>query len=246
MCLVGSLAMADMATGISKFSLLSSEEAKDWSEQVLQASALWQRRAKGVDFYTLGAAHYLDLNPHQTTDHYQTLVHRYNPSLWERFEPLYWRLANFCADYFGGSFGFHENLALPGFHVFGPKPLAPDSFFNAMYFRQGGRVHSHPLPELLPSLLGVSKRQLASSMFSLTLALDLPAKGGGLNIWVDDVEREGPVFCPYQVGWMYGFGGDLKHQIAPVPLDQLRCAESRRITLQCHLITLNQMTYLFF
>ena len=163
--------MADMATGISKFSLLSSEEATDWSEQVLQASALWQRRAKGVDFYTLGAAHYLDLNPHQTTDHYQALVHRYNPSLWERFGPLYWRLAHFCADYFGGSFGFHENLALPGFHIFGPKPSAPVSFFNAVYFRQGGRVHSHPLPELLPSLLGVSKRQLASSMFSLTLAL---------------------------------------------------------------------------
>ena len=238
--------MADMATGISKFSLLSSEEATDWSEQVLQASALWQRRAKSIDFYTLGAAHYLDLNPHQTTDHYQTLVHRYNPSLWERFEPLYWRLAHFCADYFGGSFGFHENLALPGFHVFGPKPLAPDSFFNAVYFRQGGRVHSHPLPELLPSLLGVSKRQLASSMYSLTLTLGLPAKGGGLNIWIDDVEREGPVFCPYQVGCMYGFGGDLRHQIAPVPLDQLGCTESRRITMQCHLIEVDQMTYLFF
>ena len=165
-----------MAIGINEFSLLSVEEAADWSEQVLQASALWQRRAKGVDFYTLGAAHYLDLNPHQTTDHYQTLVHRYNPSLWERFEPLYWRLAHFCADYFGGSFGFHENLALPGFHVFVPKPSAPDSFFNAVYFRQGGRVHSHPLPELLPPLLGVSKRQLASSMFSLTLALICPQK----------------------------------------------------------------------
>ena len=235
-----------MATGICKFSLLSREEATDWSEQVLQASALWQRRAKGVDFYTLGAAHYLDLNPHQTTNHYQALVHRYNPILWQRFEPLYWRLAHFCADYFGGSFGFHENLALPGFHIFGPKPSAPDSFFNAVYFRQGGRVHSHPLPELLPSLLGVSKRRLASSMYSLTLALDLPSKGGGLNIWVDDVEREGPVFCPYQVGWMYGFGGDVRHQIAPVPLDQLGCAESHRITLQCHLIEVDQTKYLFF
>ena len=49
-----------MATGISKFSLLSSEEATDWSEKVLQASALWLGRAKGVDFYTLGAAYYLD------------------------------------------------------------------------------------------------------------------------------------------------------------------------------------------
>ena len=235
-----------MATGISKFSLLSSEEATDWSEQVLQASALWKRRAKGVDFYTLGAAHYLDLNPHQTTDHYQTLVHRYNPSLWERFEPLYWRLAHFCADYFGGSFGFHENLALPGFHVFGTKPSAPDSFFNAVYFRQGGRIHSHPLPELLPPLLGISRSQLASSMYSWTLALSLPLKGGGLNIWMDDVDRGDPIFCPYQVGWMYGFDGDLRHQIAPVPLDQLGCAESRRITMQCHLITLNQMTYLFF
>ena len=235
-----------MATGISKFSLLSSEEATDWSEQVLQASALWQRRAKGVDFYTLGAAHYLDLNPQQTTDHYQDLVHRYNPSLRERFEPLYWRLAHFCADYFGGSFGFHENLALPGFHVFGPKPSAPDSFFNAVYFRQGGRIHSHPLPELLPPLLGISRSQLASSMYSLTLALNLPSKGSGLNTWVDDAEREEPIFCSYQVGWMYGFGGDVRHQIAPVSLDLLGFAESRRITLQCHLIEVDQTTYLFF
>ena len=65
-----------MATGISKFSLLSSEEATDWSEKVLQASALWLGRAKGVDFYTLGAAYYLDLNSQQTNDHYPTLVHR--------------------------------------------------------------------------------------------------------------------------------------------------------------------------
>lgn len=235
-----------MAIGISEFSLLSVEEAADWSEQVLQASALWQRRAKGVDFYTLGAAHYLDLNPQQTTDHYQALVHRYNPSLWQRFEPLYRSLACFCTGHFGGSFGFHENLALPGFHVFGAKPSAADSFFNAVYFRHGGSIHSHPLPELLPSLLGVSRHQLASSMYSLTLALSLPSKGSGLNIWVDDAEREEPVFFPYKVGWMYGFGGDLRHQIAPVPLDQLGCAESRRITLQCHLIKLGQTTYLFF
>lgn len=235
-----------MASGISEFPLLSVEEAAYWSEQVLQASALWQRRAKGVDFYTLGAAHYLDLNPYQTTDHYQTLVHRYNPSLWERFEPLYCRLAHFCADYFGGRFGFHEVLALPGFHVFGPKPSASAAFFNPVYFRQGGSIHAHPLPELLPSLLGASKRQLASSMYSLTLALSLPSKGGGLNVWMDDGEGDDPVFCPYQVGWMYGFGGDVRHQIAPVSLDQLGCAESRRITMQCHLIKLGQLTYLFF
>ena len=122
------MCIRDRAIGVSELFLLSGEEAADWSEQVLQASALWQRRAKGVDFYTLGAAHYLDLNPQQTTDHYQALVHRYNPSLWQRFEPLYQKLALFCADYFGGSFSFHQNLALPGFHVFGPKPSAPDSF----------------------------------------------------------------------------------------------------------------------
>ena len=235
-----------MAVGIRRFPLLSVEEAAEWSEQVLQASALWKRRAKGVDFYTLGAAHYLDLNPQLTTDRYQSLVYRYNPSLWERFEPLYRNLVHFCTDYFGGSFAFHENLALPGFHVFGPKPFASSSFFNAVYFLQGGTIHAHPLPELLPSLLGVSKRQLSSSMYSLTLALSLPSKGSGLNIWIDDAERDDPVFCPYQVGWIYGFGGDVRHQIAPVPLDQLGCAESRRITLQCHFISLNQVTYLFF
>ena len=96
--------MADMATGISKFSLLSSEEATDWSKQVLQTSALWQRRAKGVDFYTLGAPHYLDLNSQQTTDYYQTLVHL--PLSLGTFEPLYRRLVCFCTDYFGGSFPF--------------------------------------------------------------------------------------------------------------------------------------------
>ena len=83
-------------------------------------------------------------------------------------------------------------------------------------------------------------------MYSLTLALGLPLKGGRLNTWVDDAEGEEPVFCPYQVGWMYGFDGDLRHQIAPVPSDQLGCAESRRITLQCHLIEVDQTTYLFF
>ena len=204
-----------MAIGISEFSLLSVEEAADWTEQGLQASALWQRRAKGIDFYTLGAAHYLDLNPQQTTDHYQTLVHRYNPSLWKCFEPLYRRLAQYCTDYFGGNFAFHENLALPGFHIFGPKPSALAAFFNPVYFLQGGTIHAHPLPELLPSLLGVSKRQLSSSMYSLTLALSLPSKGSGLNIWIDDAERDDPVFCPYQVGWIYGFEGDVRHGQTP-------------------------------
>ena len=122
-----------MAIDIRKFPFLSHKDATEFSQQVLQESELWHRRAKGVDYYTLGAAYYLDLNPYQTANRYQYLAHKYNPTLWKRFEPLYRHLANYCSDQFGGIFAFHEKLALPGFHIFGPKPLAEPGSLNHFF-----------------------------------------------------------------------------------------------------------------
>ena len=231
---------------ISRFSFLSPVEASKWSDQVVDLSMHWLCRAKGVDFYTLGAAHYLDLNPYQSTDRYQTFVRRYNPILWKNFEPLYRHLLEFCSNQFEHPFAYHKELALPGFHIFGPKPKSPHKFFNSVYFSRGGSIHVHPIPRLLPSLLSMSKQELASSLYSLTIPLSLPASGGGLSVWNDSCKDTKSSFYPYQLGYMYGFEGSLKHQIAPVSLHYMDSVDSRRITIQCHLIDIDHVSYLFF
>ena len=49
---------------------------------------------------------------------------------------------------------FHIGLALPGFHVVGPRPGLLPSFLNTAFFDRGGTIHNHPMLRCFAVLIG--------------------------------------------------------------------------------------------
>ena len=47
---------------LNELQLLTPSECSHWCDVVLTASSHWKRRARGIDFYTLGAAYCLDVH----------------------------------------------------------------------------------------------------------------------------------------------------------------------------------------
>ena len=47
---------------LNEFPLLTASECSHWCDVLLSASSHWKRRARGIDYYTLGASYYLDVD----------------------------------------------------------------------------------------------------------------------------------------------------------------------------------------
>ena len=47
-------------TVLNEFHLLTASECSHWRDVVLSASSHWKRRARSIDYYTLGAFNYLE------------------------------------------------------------------------------------------------------------------------------------------------------------------------------------------
>ena len=116
---------------------------------MLSVSRRWKRRARAIDFYTLGAAYYLDVNNDGLAS-YSLRLGKVNPALSKLFGDLYTLILERFEQVFGCPFSFHDGLALSGFHVFGPRPGHLASFLNPDFFERGGTIHN--LPRLNVSL----------------------------------------------------------------------------------------------
>ena len=229
----------------NEFRLLTAPECSHWCDVVLSASSHWKRRARGVDFFTLGAAYYLDVDDDAFVS-YSLRLGKMNPVLNELFADLYELILGRFEQVFGCPFCFHGGLALPGFHIFGPRPGRSPSILNPAFFDRGGTIHHHPLPRSFAELIGCLPDDLPTDFDSVTIPLCLPASGGGLNVWPNGIDDEQPVFHSYSVGQAVHFNGELWHQLAPYRPSSNDSQPDYRITLQCHFFRMHGSSILFF
>jgi hypothetical protein len=217
---------------LQRRSLLSGPESAQIVQKILGLSAHWLQRGP-MDFYTLGAASYLD--GAWDAEPYRSRSLQTNPILKQAFQPLYARLQH-CLEQLLGPVRFHPGLALPGFHIFASRPRQAMLQGTAAWARSGGSVHLDLQYRMHDSFWQQFACVDWHQPLSFTLALELPAEGSGLRIWPDcripgEAAAEAAEFVPYRIGEMVLFVQPLVHQIAPV---QTLTSRDRRITLQGH------------
>lgn len=191
----------------------------------------WTRRSNEYPFFTLGAASYLD-GSNNGAARYQDLARRTNPVLAAGFGWVHERLRLAVSHLVGAKARYDERLALPGFHI----------FLSGM---PSGSIHYDLQYEFIDwSAIGVpdGRRQL-----SLTLAIALPAGGGGLLLWninwleieaMTPKDRRAHLVAnrratrqPYTPGHLIVHSGHQLHQIPNTPDER---PDDERITIQAH------------
>jgi hypothetical protein len=204
-------------------------------DAVLALHPHWLQRHPAAPFFTLGVASYLD-----ATDDgralYEAAAAQQAPLLDEAFGPLYQKVTATLAQRLGEPVALARRQARPGFHVF----LADPAFEEPV-----ARVHC----DLQHALLDWDGRTPEATL-SFTLALELPAAGGGMDVWalrqaewlaltpaqrlaaMAEAARRDIAYAP---GELVLHSGELVHRIAATPLTPT----DRRITLQGHGVRLD-------
>lgn len=218
---------------MQRLPMLSAQECLPIVERVMALSGHWLQRGP-VDFYTLGAASYLD--GAWDNDPYRSRRMATNPILQSAFAGLYALVVNRLSAALACDVAFHPELALPGFHVFAAKPGEPMLPSTPAMAAAGGSIHRDLQYQSHRTLWQRYNYVDWQHPLSFTLPLELPAAGGGLNIWpahgpLDDLKHCTPERIPYRSGELVWFCTPLAHQIAPVqPVSE----NDRRLTLQGH------------
>lgn len=232
---------------ITSLMLLTQDECARANDDLKALRSSWTPRGgQPASFFTLGAPSYLD-----DESSYMTRAGETNPLLRNTFGWLYDKLCEFLSWRLGMSVGFAEPLALPGFHIWEAggiftKPEA-SVHFDLQYRR-------HWRPEMgTPDL---------TRPLSFTLALRLPRRGGGLNVWDVTLERFArfreragdrvqpadiavllpPMRHPYVVGGLSLHSGHQLHQIGEI--DHVD-PDDERVTLQGHALLVDGMWKLY-
>lgn len=227
---------------LAKFRVLSDEDAARAAALVLEDRRLWRARGGGRTLYTLGASAYLDggssAEPAQRT-RYAAKAAAENARMTERYG---W-VADAVLDAFrarlppGAGVRLRQGAAVPGIHIFRADRLF--SMPVASVHRDGQHRALTPRPGEVR----------AKETLSFTLALALPAAGGGLNV-VDEgslptgglwalapnvlrVRAARLLHIPYTPGFGVTHDGNHLHAIAPSPWAGPGTDEMR-ITMQCH------------
>jgi hypothetical protein len=245
--------------------VLDGNQAADVVAGVDAEVRLWTRREMfPIDFYTLGAASYLDAVADLET--YRERARSTNPALEARFGWLYELLVSRLSLLFGDCC-LAEDLAYPGFHVFGHRPGTKNSTFTIRAMQAlTASIHSDRQFEPHQAVWSKFADVDLQNTLTFTLALQLPRHGAGLCVWdeefrcderdsafrrqlrsqVDYQKTKGvpsPVVITYEVGFLFYFMGLARHQIAPsFALDE----DDRRITLQGHGVRCDGVWQLYF
>src|SRR5262245_24115498 len=98
---------------VTRIRLLGDAACDSVVAEVLAQRERWVRRAN-CEFYTLGAASYLDDGPT-----YEARSREFNPLLHARFAPLYAHLLDRLTVALGAPAMMADGKAVPGFHVWG-------------------------------------------------------------------------------------------------------------------------------
>jgi hypothetical protein len=220
---------------ITSLTLLNASELERVEDRIKELRTHWiPRGAEPANFFTFGAASYLD-DPAE----YPRTAAALNPILSDAFSWLYERLLDFLSKRLRAPATFAPGLGLPGFHIW----LTP-----AIFIRPEASIHFDlQYLRAWPSLEGADlKRPL-----SFTMAIRLPRRGGGLNVWdvaydryLNFREQTGArlqpkditllverLRHPYTPGGMALHSGHLLHQIGEI--DEVWPGDER-ITLQGH------------
>jgi hypothetical protein len=222
---------------LTDVALLDAREVERALADIHATREHWTARHSKHPFFTLGAASYMDARGGRFAE-YQASAQRTNPVLRDRFGWLLEKVRTAVAAHVGGTVVYDERIALPGFHVF----LYAEDAENA-----SASVHYDQQYELI-DWTGIGTPD-PDTQLSLTLAVALPASGGGLLVWNLnrlELERMPPdarkahmaanrnaVFSPYEVGHLFIHSGHQLHQGAP---SKALRPDDARITLQCHSI----------
>lgn len=219
---------------ITNVPCITEKESQQIKSVIYDLKKFWSRNLSN-NFYTLGAASYIDASPEdKAKQFYYGKAKLINPILKERFSWLYKRVSEILTKELGKSTAYRETLALPGFHIF---PMSKKSSLS------GGGMHLDLQYNLLrwePST-GIDFEH----PISFTLAITLPEFGGGLtvsNLPFEELANLSPEertkalynntrFHAYKVGYITIHQGLFWHGIAPMRNEQLN---NDRITLQGH------------
>ena len=215
--------------------VLDAAEVARVHADVHAARPVWTRRDPVHPFFTLGAASYLDARKGQFA-HYQSLARAGNPELAATFGWVHEKLRQAVSAVVRSEARFDDRLALPGFHVHlrDPEQVIPPA-----------SIHFDLQFELIDwSQIGVADGR---EQLSLTLAIALPAEGGGLMVWninrmeieaMTDEARRAHMSAnrhasrhPYTPGHLAVHSGHQLHQMAPAHDPQ---PTDERITMQAH------------
>jgi hypothetical protein len=224
-------ALTAASVSVSGHDLFTEHECAELRDRVLDSRAHWITR--GLQFYTLGAASYLDAAVNR--EQYDTAVARLNPVLTQDFADVYARLVDFFQGLLRQPVSVDSDLALPGFHVFefGGRYRDPLQIVERAHF------------DLQWTLLRPA--DLAPQTMSFTVPIELPSGGGAMQLWnaryrelvcADVAAREyagahSSRRLAYGVGHAVLHDGLILHAIGE-SLTNRPCGE--RITLQGHLM----------
>ena len=146
---------------------------------------LWLNRSMchpRVPFWTVGAVTYLE--GCDSIDKYHKHRKVMNPVLRRKFSWLYDILEKKMSDELGEPFLCDDNLALPGFHIFGPKKGEMMNKNDMFYLEQPlASIHTDIQYKEHQSYWNRFKEVDLENVLSFTLAIKLPKHGGGLYIW---------------------------------------------------------------
>lgn len=242
------------------YKILSLDEVNQAVRIIDALSSDWIRRAtEPLASFTLGAATYLDAN--HLKFEYEKLKNQYNPILLENFDWLYAKVISSLFENYGPMV-IEPDLAYPGFHIFGAPPGHTVSVAGCRLMEKPiASIHVDAPYRAHMKTWRRFKQVDYLNPLSITLCLDLPASGGGLNTWqnIDNkelfsnqemidctfkkIEIKEFKYTPYQTGHVYLSNGHQIHQIAPAKIMQ---PTDRRITLQAHALKCDGIWRLFF
>ena len=164
---------------------LTPEERDKVEQSVDSLDKCWLNRSTchpRVPFWTLGAVTYLEGcdNIKQYHRHRKAL----NPILRKRFSWLYDILEMKMSKELGDLVICDDDLALPGFHIFGPKKGVTMNKTECYYLEQPlASIHTDIQYKEHLSHWKQFKEVDLSQVLSFTLTIKLPTHGGGLYIW---------------------------------------------------------------
>ena len=230
-------------------SIISKEEAEALVSKVLSLESHWVSRntyyggvevsASFPDFWTLGAAAYLD-GPSAHTSQKTSVVS-------ENFSGILAKVVEALSTMLDTEVFIDPKYSSPGFHIFKGREGMP---YGTAF---GGALHKD-YPHLTSEFPFSFDRDRP---VTFTLVLSLPKNGGGMNYWIEDAQSEQFIkgmkevsatypnmpmvaqewvkvnrnYLEYKIGTLYVHDGQTLHQVAnEVPT----FASDTRITLQGH------------
>lgn len=222
----------------------------------------WIQRHPSSPFYTLGTTNYFDITYNPMLPYYR-MAARLNPILHAQFASLYDKLKVHLEERLGAPVAYRDGLALPGFHIFlhdeafqKPQDMTHREWFFAKGKKEvvGNAIHCDTA-HLVVNWEGY--KQDDEKPISITLPIEMPDSGSGLNHWsfgqeaTEHLEHsehrafllsQPKEFFPYVTGEVVIHDGLRYHQMAAMR-DML--PGEARITLQGHGVKCNGTWQLF-